>query len=384
MILIPLTILLIALVPDLYIQVGFLRHAGLLWTVLHWLPFTVMVLATLTAAMGVWHNGAFQTFIGLLLITVVPKYIFMLCSLAGKGMGMLYAPAACAGNAIGLAAAAAAVAAALYGMTFGWRNVVVNRTEIETEGLPEAFDGYTIVQLSDMHIGTYRHSPATVREIVERVNALQPDIIFFTGDIVNLSSDELRPFTAVLSQLRARDGVHSVLGNHDYCLYGHRNDPAAAAQDLGQVILMERQMGWNLLLNGNITLRRGTDSIAVAGVENSGGSHFPSRADLPGALQGLAPGTFKILLSHDPSHWRREVLRHRDINLTLSGHTHAMQLMIGSFSPSRWIYPEWGGLYSEDHRLLHVSTGIGSNVPFRLGASPEICVLTLRTVPRHN
>lgn len=138
-------------------------------------------------------------------------------------------------------------------------------------------------------------------------------------------------------------------------------------------------MGWHLLMNEHVMIARGReDAIALIGVENSSRPPFPDYGDLPKAMQGLHEGTFKILLSHDPSHWRREVLRQTDIALTLSGHTHAGQLRIGKFSPARWAYNEWGGKYVEDGSMLHVSLGVGGTVPFRLGAWPEVNVITLR------
>ena len=137
-------------------------------------------------------------------------------------------------------------------------------------------------------------------------------------------------------------------------------------------------MGWRLLRDGNVVLRRGGDCMALIGVENTGRPPFPARGDLGKALEGVPAEAFKILLSHDPSHWRSEVLPATDIDLTLSGHTHAVQLRVGGFSPARWVYPEWGGLYREGDRALHVSVGAGGTVPFRLGAWPEITILTLR------
>ena len=138
-------------------------------------------------------------------------------------------------------------------------------------------------------------------------------------------------------------------------------------------------MGWDLLLNENRVIRRGDDSIAIVGVENDGTPPFPSYADMNKALENLQDETYKVLLSHDPTHWRREILPQSNIDLTLSGHTHAMQLRLAGFSPSMWAYPEWGGTYYDGERALHVNTGTGSNVAFRLGAWPEITVVTLQS-----
>lgn len=372
-------VILLALLPDLYIWSNFVKGSRLLWNILYWLPTAVLVAMPLLALMGKWQNGLFQLFIYLFLLILVPKCLFVLCSLAGKGLAAFLPAASGLGNGIGIAAALVVMAAAGYGMSKGWKRLVVKETDIVSEEIPRSFDGYTIVQLSDFHIGTYGRSPETVREIVDRVNALHPDAIFFTGDLVNSSPDELPMFIPALQEMKAKDGVFSILGNHDYCEYRSYTAPDSPARSLARLIRTERDMGWTLLLNEHRLLRRGNDSIAVIGVENDGEPPFPSRADLRKATGGLDGAVYKILLSHDPSHWRRSVLPDTDIQLTLSGHTHAMQLKFGSFSPAKWHYPEWGGLYRDHSRLLHVSTGVGSNVAFRFGAWPEINVIRLHS-----
>ncbi|MDD6892061.1 MAG: metallophosphoesterase, partial [Bacteroidales bacterium] len=203
----------------------------------------------------------------------------------------------------------------------------------------------------------------------------------FTGDLVNSRATELAPFLTALSQLQAPDGVYSVLGNHDYGTYARWSSPREQAANLDTLKRLERQLGWRLLLNEHHCLHRGSDSIVVAGVENSGRPPFPDRGDLRRALQGTN-GRFRILLSHDPTHWRREVLPRTDVQLTLSGHTHDMQVSLFGFSVSRWIYPEHRGLYLEGGRALYVNIGLGYVLfPLRLGAWPEITVITLRTTP---
>ena len=220
-------------------------------------------------------------------------------------------------------------------------------------------------------------SPATVRDIVDKVNALHPDLIVFTGDLINHAPEEVDPFAEELSRLEAADGVLSILGNHDYGFYRWEENTESAGRTLERLAAAEREAGWRLLRNEAHILVRGADSLAVLGVENAGSGAFLDRADLPGAMRDIAPETFSILLSHDPSHWRREVLPETGIALTLSGHTHAMQLRIGKFSPAKWVYPEWGGVYREGERTLVVNTGTGGNAAFRLGAWPQILLLTL-------
>ncbi|MCD8310611.1 MAG: metallophosphoesterase [Prevotellaceae bacterium] len=372
------TLLVIAVVPDVYIACCFLRHAPLVWRLLYWLPLTAMV-ALLAVGLS-WHpqQWMFRTLIVLLLCTALPKFLFFLFSVVGKGVALFLPAASTAGNGLGILAAVAVIVMAAYGFAVGWKRVTVREVEIAAKELPAAFDGYRMVQLSDLHVGTYSYSPKTLERIVRKVNALHADAVLFTGDLVNASADEVTPFQETLARLAAKDGVYSILGNHDYCTYGHFDSQQARAASLKKLILAERQMGWDLLLNEHRVIRRGSDSIALVGVENDGVPPFPALADLPRAMQGLPDSIYTVLMSHDPTHWRRKVLPDTKIQLTLSGHTHAMQLKFGRFSPSKWAYPEWGGLYREGERLLFVSTGSGSNVPFRFGAWPEIDVLTLR------
>lgn len=243
---------------------------------------------------------------------------------------------------------------------------------------PQAFDGYRIVQLSDLHIGSWQGNTPAIRKLVDLVNAQQPDLIVFTGDLVNHRAVELNDFQEILAGLKAGDGVYSILGNHDYGPYFHWK--SKQDQDNNLIELKQRQaaMGWKLLNNEHTFLIQGNDSIALIGVENQGEPPFSQHGDLPKAKAGIE-GMFKLLLSHNPTHWRREVLPESDIDLMLAGHTHAMQLQLGNYSPSVYIYPEWGGMYLEGTRGLYVNVGIGYvGLPFRFGAWPEITVLTLR------
>lgn len=315
------------------------------------------------------------------LLVLFPTLIFALISLIGKGIGLFWTPGRNVADIVGLSAAALWLGIALYGCISGWKKITVENVTIASDRIPEAFDGYRIVQLSDFHIGTYSSVPATVDRIVDRVNSLEPDLIVFTGDLVNSSASEIDMFKEALSRLRAKDGVYSVLGNHDYCLYRRYVAPDSPARQLAKVVENEKEIGWRMLRNESVRIRRGNDSIALAGVDNAGGRRFTDRSDLGAATRGLAPGEFKILLSHDPSHWRREVLPASDIDLMLAGHTHAMQFRIGGRSPAAWVYREWGGLYSEGDRRLYVSTGIGENIAFRFGAWPRIETITLRSLP---
>lgn len=265
-----------------------------------------------------------------------------------------------------------------YGFFFGWRHLVVRSATCTSPLLPAAFDGYRVVQLSDIHIGTFLRNRSFIDKMVRAVNAQRPDLVVFTGDLVNVSAQEVIPFQHALKQIQARDGVFSVMGNHDYCEYGE--DKSAGNIRKNQTVLryLEQKIGWRLLMNEHVTLHRNGACIELVGVENISRPPFPDYGDLEKALEGTSPGSFKILLSHDPSHWRRGVLHKTDIALTLSGHTHAGQISMGRLSPAKWAYNEWGGKYTEDGAMLYVSVGIGGTVPFRFGAWPGIDVIELR------
>ena len=267
----------------------------------------------------------------------------------------------------------------LYGMLIERNLSRVKNVELAFDNLPESFDGFTMVQLSDIHSRSFIGREKTLKKFVNKVNNLNADLIAFTGDIITLESEELEYTMPQLRELKARDGVVSVLGNHDYGVY---MDPSKGLEKrekcVGNVIEFERRMGWNILLDDKLILNRGSDSIAVIGVENTTPSrHFASRVNLAKASAGT-DGMFRILLSHDPMHWDMEIIG-KDYPLTLSGHTHAGQIKMFGWSHAQWLYKEWSGIYEEKGRYLNVSEGVGCVIlPFRLGAWPEINVITLK------
>lgn len=367
------------LLPDAYIVFGVMKNVSWWWKGLFLVPTVAyLVIAILLFAKGDTRQVYFNVIFWLTLCVLFPILIFTVVSLIGRGVGLFSTPSVVIFDWIALGLAAIWFGISVYGIGYGWRKVTVENVNLKYDNLPEAFRGYKIVQLSDLHLGTYDLAPSTVDKIVNKVNSLHPDLIVFTGDIVNMTPEEIDRFAKILGTLKAKDGVVSILGNHDYCLYrnyeGTDDNPSKAVK---RVIDKERQMGWRMLLNEAMRIKRGNQEIALIGVENSGGKNFIDRSDLKKALNEIPPNDFKILLSHDPSHWRREVLPNTDIDLTLSGHTHAMQFKIGNFSPSKWTYHEWGGLYEEGKQKLHVNTGTGGNIPFRFGAYPQITLITL-------
>ena len=356
--------------PDWYIYRHYIRYWKNKWMRLsYWIPSVSLLIA-----MGYIFGGfapesslsALGVFLVVFLCINVPKALFsILMPLVKK-------------TAIGLGIALLAMAYLIFGATEGKRYFQVKETTIESKDVPQGFDGYRIVQLSDMHVGSWNGNTQAMEKAVSIINDLQPDLIVFTGDLVNNLASELDNFIPVFSKLKAKDGVYSVLGNHDYSTYVHWDNPEDQKEELVRLKQKQAEMGWTMLNNRHIKLYNQNDSIALIGVENSGRPPFPDYAKLSEAMQGTE-GMFQILLSHDPTHWRREVLPQTDIELMLAGHTHAMQTKIFGFTPAQFIYEENDGLYQEGEQMLYVNIGLGHLLyPMRLGAWPEITLLTLR------
>lgn len=369
----------ILLLPDIYVRFVFLRKKKWPWRLLNWLPSVVAILCALIF----WGTNIpalplSKAFFYILICIALPKLVFMMVSILFRIFRIFWKGAKKVEVPVSLVCTFAALIVMIYGCTVGQKKLVVKEQTLYFSNLPEEFDGYRIIQLSDFHIGTYGNDTAFVAQVVNEVRAQKPDLIVYTGDLVNSDADEVDPFVPVLSSLSASDGVLSIFGNHDYCYYSHHHQMEVIRRNQEALKEKERNLGWQLLLNEHRVIWRDSASIAVVGVENVGRPPFPDEGDLAVATEGLPDSTFIILLSHDPSHWRMEVLPDTDIPLMLSGHTHAMQFRIGRITPVMFRYPEWGGLYEENGQQLFVSTGVGGGIPFRFGAWPEICVLTLR------
>ena len=381
-------LLLITLVlPTWYVYAKFIKHKTYKrgWRISYWIPTILMLLATLLLGLFETHSATHAMLVNIFMFfyftLAIPKCLFTIISLIGLGLSKLYKPLWRGFNVAGNIVKWGSFVCILYGFIVGAYRLQVQGVEIKSPDIPEDFNGYRIVQFSDMHVGTFRLNPSAVRNIVEKINSLRPDVIVFTGDIVNYEADELSEFAPELGKLHAPDGIYAVLGNHDYGLYRKWNSDNEWEEDVNDLKEEIRGMGWNLLLNQNNFIKRGNAEIAVVGVENDGKPPFPSRGDLPAAMKGIPcdSAMFKMLLSHDPSHWRRKVLPETDIQLTLSGHTHAMQFSLFGWSPAEMVYPEWQGLYMDNGRMLHVNRGTGNIMfAFRWGAWPEITVLTLQ------
>ena len=378
-------LLLFITLPDLYLDRRFLRRrTRYLWwqRVLWWLPGAFMFVYTIVLATS--RNFApdsmlvLDIYLLLMGVMVAPKFIFATCSFLGWAHCRYHHTRNNWGNLAGLTFAVTAVGIVIYGCTIGFSKLEIRHEEYASPDLPAAFDGYKIVQFSDAHVGTYGSSHASVlKKAIDSINAQNADIVVFTGDLQNMAPKELHPFTPVLSSIRAKDGIFSVLGNHDYSGYIKASDAEKAANER-ELADLEQQFGWDLLKNSSRIIRRGNDSIVIAGMENDGRPPFPRKGDIKKTLAGIKREAFVVMLQHDPSSWRRTILPQSHAQLTLGGHTHAGQMKIFGWSPAALSYDEWGGMYYEGQRALNVSTGVGGFIPFRLGASNEIVVITLR------
>ena len=288
-------------------------------------------------------------------------------------------------STLGWGLAAIPFASILYSIFKGKYNYKVWKYTLYFDNLPKAFDGYRITQISDIHCGSFDNYEK-IRYGVELINSQKSDVILFTGDLVNNLANEVHNWKSLFATLQASDGVFSIMGNHDYGDYSSWETPEAKQQNLEHLFQLQKQMGWQLLLNEHCYLERNGEKIALIGVENWGHGRFSKYGDLNKAMEGVNTEDFKILMSHDPTHWQEVVLpENKDIQLTLSGHTHGMQCGIEipgwlKWSPSQYIYKYWGGMYEEDGKYLNVNRGFGYHAfPGRLGVWPEITVIELKT-----
>ena len=271
----------------------------------------------------------------------------------------------------------------IYGTVKGKYDYRVHRIRLTFKDLPEAFHGFRITQLSDIHCGSF-DDPEAVRKGIELTNSEKSDLLVFTGDFVNTKADELEEWFDLFKALEAPMGKFSILGNHDYGDYIEWPNMQAKQANMDKLQQLQRDMGFRLLLNEHIRIEKDGQSIVLAGVENWGKRGFVKHGDLPKALNGIQKEDFTVLLSHDPSHWEAVTLKEeKHIHLTLSGHTHGMQFGVEipgfKWSPSKYLYPQWAGLYSQNDRHLYVNRGFGFlGFPGRVGILPEITVIELQ------
>ena len=381
-------LILMAVMPDLYIDRRFLKRMrgrrAFLCRLLWWLPTVGMIAYTMMfvfdrqfAPSDIRLLNVYLFLVGLL---ITPKCLFSICSSIGWAVRKMLHRKANYGNLVGVVMVVLNWYVLFYGSFVGFKQITVREVTYESAELPEAFDGYRIVHFSDAHIGTYIGGREyMLQQVVDTINAQNADMVVFAGDLQNRQPLEIQPFVGVLSGIKAKDGVFSVIGNHDYADYIEASALIKAANEM-ETRRLEKLMGWQLLVNEHKVIRRESDSIVIAGLDNDGdGKKFPQRGDVGKTLKGVSDSAFVVIAEHDPTCWRRKILPRSKAQLTLSGHTHAMQFMIGNWSPASFVYKEWGGLFYEGNRAINVSTGVGGFIPFRFGVPGEIVVIELRT-----
>lgn len=266
-------------------------------------------------------------------------------------------------------------------MAKGRFDFYLKNVDLHFPNLPKAFNGFKIVQISDIHLGNYNKEYYRLHEVTELINKQQPDLILMTGDMVNNFSSETNGWEVVFSKMKARLGKYSILGNHDYGDYSRWKSEHAKNKNFKEIINAHKRFGFQLLRNESIRVEEGREFINLLGVENWGKPPFPQYGDLNKTMAGINENDFNILLSHDPDHWEAEVWD-KNIDLTLAGHTHGMQLGVKwkdkVWSPAQWKYKYWDGLYKKDRQYLYVNRGLGFvGIPMRVGMPPEITVFTL-------
>ncbi len=287
---------------------------------------------------------------------------------------------------VALALAAIPFSSLIYGMTFGKYNYKVFRQQVFFPDLPDEFDGFKITQISDVHSGSF-DNPEKISYAIDLINEQDSDMILFTGDIVNTHAVEMNPWIETFNKIKEHKyGKHSVLGNHDYGEYIDWKSEKEKDENFRDIKALYGKIGFDLMLNEHKYIQKGNDKIALVGVENWG-KNFKKAGDLTKASAGLSNEEFKILMTHDPSHWDAEVNNHsKDFHLTLSGHTHGLQFGIeipGFFkwSPAQYVYEQWAGLYEKAGKFIYVNRGFGFHAyPGRVGLMPEITVLELKKV----
>ena len=382
----PYLFLLLILIPDLYFDLHYWRHKySASQRLLRWLPSIILVAYTLKLTYEknfIPDNPAILwVYLLLLGLIAVPKAVFMLCSILGLGVCKLFHRRRNYGNLIGLICVPVIWYILLYGSFIGFNKMEVNRQTFVSKDLPKAFDGYKVVILSDAHVGSYNeHNEYVLKEAIDSMNAQRPDLIVFLGDLQNTEPKDIYRHMDVLSSLKAKDGIYTVLGNHDYGDYICGNTARKVA-NCRETMSLERQMGWTLLMNEHRYIDRDKkSSIVIAGMENDGdGIKFPQKGDVKKTLKGVNQDAFVIMLEHDPSSWRRKIIPDGRAQLTLSGHTHKMQFALFGWSPMSLLGKEFNDWYQEGNQSLFVTAGLGGLIPFRFGATGEIVVLTLRS-----
>ena len=371
-----LPIVFIVLLTACYLDRVYWRHGRRWKRVVGWGTTAVAMYATIAQSLTRDYFpddiDCLFLYLHLLCVVIVPTVIYTFCLFVARLLRHQRH-----GEVAGCLLAVLSASVYLYGTFVGSEVIETTQFRYAHRAVPKAFQGYKIVQFSDAHVGSYTGSrEAVLRDAVKRINAQHADLVVFTGDLQNKRAEEIEAHRQLLSSIQAKDGVVAVLGNHDYGEYlgGTKVEKDAACARTCEAF---RQLGWTLLRNEHLVIRRGNDSIVIAGMENDGEGRFPCLGNVTKTMEGVSPGAFVIMLEHDPTSWRRKILPFSHAQLTLSGHTHGGQMSLFGLSPAAMRYKEYSGRYDEYGRTLYVSKGLGGVIPFRLGAPGEIVVVTL-------
>ncbi len=380
--------ILIILVPDIYIWLHYYRTRYLhnrVIRILWWLPCLCMI--AYTVALSSIRNFAptdltwLNTYLCLFGIFILPKALFVVCSAFGSALRAIFHTRYNYGHRAGLAVGIIGALAYIYGMTFGVGQIVVRQVDLNFRDLPEEFDGFRVLQISDIHSGTFNGWRRKILKAeIDSIRAQKNiDLVCFTGDMQNMRPQEAE---AMMPELKQLPYMYSVMGNHDYGQYV-KATPEEKAKMTNHLIGIENKLG-QVLLNSNIPIRRklsngqlSADSIWLAGAEDYSPMPEYDHSNLKKTLTGIPPSAFVILLQHDPIAWEKDILPHSDVQLTLSGHTHGGQMQILGLRPTMFTIKEDQGLYQKDGRYIYVNAGLGGFVPFRLNMPCEITVITL-------
>lgn len=379
--------LLLIILPFLYFDWRDSRKKVVWWKRLwSFLPCVAMVAYTIYLAMepdfipGNDRIFILYTYLFILGLMIIPMWTYIICSLIGKLWCKLFHQRRNYMNLLGVLSIPVVWFVLFWGSFVGFNKLEINRQVYASPDLPKAFDGYRIVQFSDAHVGSYmKHNSWLLQRAIDSINAQKPDLIVFTGDLQNIQPSELYPHMDVLSSLRAKDGIFSILGNHDYAEYVGC-DEAMKVANCRETVSLERQMGWTVLLNEHRMIEHEGQHIVIAGMENDGnGKKFPRKGDISKTLEEVSDSDFILMLEHDPYSWRHRILPESHAQLTLSGHTHGMQFNILGWCPLSLTGQDYNGWYQEGKQSLFVTAGLGGLIPFRFGATGEVVVITLKS-----
>ena len=379
--------LLLIILPFLYFDWRDSRKKVVWWKRLwSFLPCVAMVAYTIYLAMepdfipGNDRIFILYSYLFILGLMIIPMWTYIICSLIGKLWCKLFHQRRNYMNLLGVLSIPVVWFVLFWGSFVGFNKLEINHQVYASPDLPKAFDGYRIVQFSDAHVGSYmKHNSWLLQRAIDSINAQKPDLIVFTGDLQNIQPSELYPHMDVLSSLRAKDGIFSILGNHDYAEYVGC-DEAMKVANCRETVSLERQMGWTVLLNEHRMIEHEGQHIVIAGMENDGnGKKFPRKGDISKTLEEVSDSDFILMLEHDPYSWRHRILPESHAQLTLSGHTHGMQFNILGWCPLSLTGQDYNGWYQEGKQSLFVTAGLGGLIPFRFGATGEVVVITLKS-----